>query len=192
VIYRQRILFGLVLITCAGCQPTKESPPTPPKKPAERATQSPPQTYDAYVARGREKLRLNTALQDRMFQINRAAWDVDQLAGVIRFQSPTGVIASAPVQIIGSFTAGTWTWAWANPLVNPKVARHAGQLRAYGTGHSVADLTAAKVMCDQQHCWDFVAADVAMNDDARGGFVGTAGDTMVFMTFGEVTLTNSP
>jgi hypothetical protein len=76
-------------------------------------------------------------------------------------------------------------WAWANPSVNRSLARNAEQLRAYGEQHGLVELTTPKLTCDERHCWDFVAASAARTN-AQGAYRGPAGDTMVFMTFGDV------
>ena len=159
---------------------------------AGAAAATPELSYETYVARGGEELKLRTALQEQTFQISRAAWNVDQDTGLIQFESPTGVVATAPVQIIGTYNTadGTWLWGWANPSVAPKLAQHAEQLRTYGQQHGIAELTTRKLPCDEQHCWTFVAAATAMTN-AQGAYRGPAGDTMVFMTFGDVTL-NKP
>jgi len=174
-----------VVMLSAGCQSTRRAPPAAGNSTRAAAPTSQP-TYETYISRGREQLKLRSALHQQMFQIDRAAWDVDQLSGFIRFESPGGVVTTAPVQILGTYADGTWTWAWANPGVSPKLTQEAELLRGYGQGHGVADLTVPKLACDAQHCWDFVAADIAMNG-ATGAYAGTSGDTIVFMTFGAVT-----
>jgi hypothetical protein len=96
------------------------------------------------------------------------------------------------VQIIGTYDTaeGTWTWAWANPLVSPSLAQHAEKLRSYGERHALAELLSRKLTCDEQHCWDFVAADVAMSG-AQGAYRGSSDTIMVFMTFGNISTSKS-
>lgn len=190
------LLLSAILFT-AGCQKTMKQAPAAAERNQASPAGSPPApasqpSYETYVARGSEELRLKTALQEQMFQISRAAWNVDQDTGIIQFQSPSGVVATAPVQIIGTYNTadGRWLWAWANPSVDPKLATHAEQLRAYGQQHGIAELTTRKLTCDEQHCWTFVAAEVAMTS-AQGAYRGPAGDTMVFMTFGTVSMNKS-
>jgi len=136
-----------------------------------------------------EELNIKMEMQENAFQISRAAWNVDQDSGVIRFEGANGIIATAPVQIIGTYntTDGTWLWAWDNPSVHPALAQHASAWRDYGQQNSLPELTTAKLSCDQEHCWTFVAADATMTS-AQGAYRGMAGDTVVFMTFGEVQL----
>jgi hypothetical protein len=148
--------------------------------------------YELLVRRGTNELQTNRAFQESAFKISQAAWDVDQDRGVIRFQSPDGIIAVAPVQILGTYNAadGTWLWAWSNPSIAPALAQQAAGMRVLGQQNSLAELTTATLTCDEAHCWDFIAAATAMNN-AQGAYRGMAGDTAVFMTFGAVTLSKS-
>jgi hypothetical protein len=151
-----------------------------------------PPSYDLLVRRGMEELSIKMEMQENAFQISRAAWNVDQDNGVIRFEGPNGIIATAPVQIIGIYNTaeGTWQWAWDNPSVHPALAEHASAWRDYGQQNSLPELTTSKLTCDQEHCWTFVAADATMTN-AQGAYRGIAGDTAVFMTFGEVQLSKA-
>ena len=184
----------LILALAYGCHRQTASPPKPQTTVRTSrggvlhpATAEPQLSYDELVRRGMNELELKNAMHDRAFQISRAAWNVDQDAGLIRFESPDGILAIAQVQIIGSYNTadGTWLWAWDNPSVNPSLAQLAGSMREYGQQNNLPELTTAKLECDQEHCWTFVAAAAAMTN-AQGGYRGMAGETAVFMTFGPV------
>src|SRR4051812_28372015 len=72
-------------------------------------------------------LQTLTAAHDGMWQIGQAAWSVDQDEGTIKFTSPRGMIATAPVQFVGSYNTqdGTWLWAWDNPSLEAPLTEHA-------------------------------------------------------------------
>jgi uncharacterized protein DUF6882 len=141
------------------------------------------------MARSIEELAITTAIFDRQFQLGQAAWQLSQGSAVITFTSPTGMIASAPAQIVGTYDTddGTWLWAWDNPTILPKLAKHAKLTRQYGKRQRISDLTTPKLTIAKKRCWEFAALTCKL-----GGFQcayrGPAGRTIVFITFGEVEL----
>jgi hypothetical protein len=145
--------------------------------------------HAAIIARSMEELRIKTAAHDRLFQIGRAAWRLDQDTGLITFTGPSGIITSAPAQIVGSFNTveGTWLWAWDNESVNPKLRVHAALTREYGEKHGIGELTSRKISTTEDKCWEFAALTCHLGN-YQGAYRGPGGDTMVFITFGEVKL----
>lgn len=69
-------------------------------------------------------------------RIGEAAWDVDMITGLMRFEDPkTGAVITTACQFLGteSIATNTWLWAWANetsgiPTSLLKTARALGQL----------------------------------------------------------------
>ena len=127
-----------------------------------------------------------------MWQISEAAWSVDQDKGTITFDSPKGIRATAPVQIVGTYNTddGSWLWGWDNPSVDAPLAEHAKKVRAYGQEKAFDILTTRKLICPEDQCWDFAALS-CMLCEAQGAYRGPAGKARVFMTFGEVSLRKS-
>jgi hypothetical protein len=80
-------------------------------------------SYRDLVAQSLEELRLKTAAHDQLWHLSDADWSVDQDAGEIVFATRNGVVATCPVQIIGTFNTddATWLWAWDHPSVKPAV-----------------------------------------------------------------------
>ena len=70
--------------------------------------------YRPLVEQSLEELRLKTAAHDRLWHVGDADWSVDQDVGDIIFSARNGVVATCPVQIIGTFDTNdsTWLWAW--------------------------------------------------------------------------------
>jgi len=134
-------------------------------------------------------LRALTAAHDGMFQISRAAWSVDQGEGAITFTSPNGLIATAPVQIVGSYNTrdGTWLWGWDNPSLEEPLTEHARKVRSYGQERGYDLLTTPKLACPEEQCWELTAL-ACMLADAQGAYSGPAGATRIFMTFGGIKL----
>src|SRR5262249_39963895 len=151
-----------ILVFCfvCGCHHQTTEPPKPQTIVrhsrsggfAQPNASEPQLNYDELVRRGMNDLELKHAMYERTFQISQAAWNVDQDAGLIRFQSPDGNVATAQVQIIGMYnnTEGTWQWAWDNPSVNRPLAALADSMRAYGQQNNLLELTTAKLPCNEE------------------------------------------
>lgn len=136
-----------------------------------------------------EELRINTGMHDRLFQISKANWQLNQDTGIITFTSPEGLVASAPAQVVGSYNIvdSTWLWAWDNPSIEPTLTEHSKITRDYGTKRGIAELTTAKLTTTQEKCWEFTSLTCKLGNN-QGAYRGPAGETMVFITFGAVTL----
>lgn len=132
-----------------------------------------------------------TTAHQNTWHIDKAAWNVDQDAGIIVFTTPN-MRAEAPVQIIGTYNTkdGTWLWGWDHPSVVPALAEHARQMLQYGQEHGFARLTTLTFACTEQSCWELTALAFLLCR-ANGAFSGAAGTARVFMTFGQITLTKA-
>lgn len=141
-------------------------------------------------ARGKEDLAVKSAYAQRLYNIGGPGgrWDVDLDAGMIRFTDAT-TVASAPVQVIGTYNTkdGTWLWGWDHPSVPPPVAATAKVMKAYGDRHGVKAFTTRKIKCSEGDAWQF-AAVASYLTGAQGAYRGPSGSTLVFMTYGTVTL----
>jgi hypothetical protein len=151
-----------------------------------------PAGLETQIERAMNGLRAMTAAHDGMWQIGQAAWTVDQDAGTITFDSPKGIRATAPVQIIGSYNTqdGTWLWGWDNPSLEAPLTEHARKVRAYGQEKGFDILTTRKLVCPEDQCWE-LAALACMLCEAQGAYRGPAGTARIFMTFDKVTLGKS-
>lgn len=143
------------------------------------------------LARARSELELKTGFADRMWKIGSAAWSVDLDAGTIAFDAPDGTRAVAPVQVVGTLdtNAGTWMWGWDHPSVPKGCARDAAAVRDYGAARGLSDMTTRVIRCDEANAWEFTAIAAHLSN-AQGAYRGPTGATLVFMTFGTVTLSN--
>jgi hypothetical protein len=136
-----------------------------------------------------EELRLKTAAHDSGWHLAKASWAVDQDTGTIVFTRPDGITATCPVQIIGTYNTGngTWLWGWDHPSVIPPLQKDARKVRAYGEQHGSARLTTQKLSCTEEEAWQFAALACKLCE-AQGAYRGPSGPTLVFMTFGTVSL----
>ena len=137
-------------------------------------------------------LQAKTLGHDSTWRLSEADWSVNQDDGIIVFTTPNGICAKAAVQIIGTYNTddGTWLWGWDNPSLASPLVDHAAKLRAYGEEHSIARLTTSKFECSEEECWE-LAALASMLCSAQGAYRGPSGTTMVFMTFGDVSLSKA-
>ena len=144
--------------------------------------------YRALLDRSMEELRLKTAAHDAAWKLGSADWAVDQDTGLITF-TVKKVTATAPAQIIGTFNTldDTWLWGWDHPSVDEAMGEQARQLHDFGQKHGIAALTTRKLECDENEAWEFAALACHLCG-AQGAYRGPAGTALVFLTFGDVTL----
>ena len=144
-----------------------------------------------FVEASVEGLRLQTESHDRTWGISKADnWDVDQEAGVISWSFADGTKAVAPVQIIGSFNPndGSFMWGWDHPSVYPALQESARLVKQFGETHQLSKFTQQKIyISGESEAWEFVAVANRLAE-SNGGYRGDAGGPIVFMTFGEISL----
>jgi len=118
-----------------------------------------------------------------------ANWSMNQDEGLLRFAFADGMVAEAPAQAVGSYSEvdRSWMWAWENPSINEFLKRDALRMRAYGEEHAIGRLTRPQWRADMEWAWSMTALTAKLCD-AQGAFCGSAGPTRMFLTFGEVKL----
>lgn len=137
-----------------------------------------------------EGLRLQTGAHQGTWQLGESdRWDFDQETGELVFTFPDKIV-SAPAQIIGTFDGqnSSWMWAWANESIDPALARDSIRCRTYGEQHHIARLTTPAWPCEESEAWAMTAFANRLCE-SNGAYRGPAGTTLVFFTFGRVTLT---
>lgn len=147
--------------------------------------------FRAIIDRSMEELRIKTAAHDAGWGLGAADWGVDQDTGLITFTGKK-ITATAAAQIIGTYNTqdDTWLWGWDHPSVADNMADHARRVFDYGEQHGIAALTTRKLECSQDEAWEFTALACHLCG-AQGGYRGPAGTALVYMTFGEVALSQS-
>jgi hypothetical protein len=155
-------------------------------KPVRVPAAEPALDFDALLDQAMEELRIKTAGHDGIWQLSQADWDIDQDAGTIVFKSPSGITATCPVQIIGTFNIedSTWLWGWDHPSVEPALQQNAMLCRDYGERHGIDVLTARKLEgSSEDDGWQLTALACKLAG-AQGGYRATTEATLVFVTFG--------
>lgn len=144
---------------------------------------------DTVFARGVSEIALKTRLFQGIFGGGPFDWSVDLDAGRITFTSATKSV-SAPVQVVGTYNTldGTFLWGWDHPSI-PEPRRAAAHLaRRFGELHNLPAFTTRMIECTQEEAWRFTAVALYLSG-AQGAYRGPSGTTMVFMTFGNMTIT---
>jgi hypothetical protein len=158
------------------------SAPTPPDQP----TSEPDLTF----ARAATDLGTKTALHRQTWGMGEGGqWGVDLDAGIITFTNDRGWRITAPVQVVGTYNTadGTWLWGWDHPSVRPELGRDAETVRAFGEQYGLEVLTTRKVAVDEADGWQFTALACYLAQ-AQGGYRGPAGPTIIYLTFGGITI----
>jgi hypothetical protein len=114
-------------------------------------------------------------------------WDANLEEGWIRFAHQDGRVITAPVQVVGSYSQSdsSWEWAWNNPNVEPRLAKHAELARDYAAEFKLKQFTSPILTCSEGDAWQF-AAVACLVGEADGVYRAPFGDLLVFLTFGPV------
>ena len=137
-----------------------------------------------------EELTAKMEAHEKLFQIDKAAWELDQDAGTITFTSPDGTVATAPAQVVGTYNTAdkTWLWSWDNPSIDEKLTAHARLAKDFGGRHGPDELIRRKFETTEDWCWKYTAVTCKLGNH-QGAYRGPSGNTLVFITFGDVAAT---
>ncbi len=121
---------------------------------------------------------------------SEANWGVDLEAGKIKFIFADGRVAEADVQVVGTLAAnGSFMWGWDHPSVKGKAAKHAKLLKKFGEKHKIADLVTQPVVISEQAAWEYTALAMRLGENNGAYRANAGGGTLLYMTFGKISLT---
>lgn len=91
--------------------------------------------------------------------------------------------------MIGTYNTldGTFLWGWDHPSVPEPLAADARLAREFGRRQNLPLFTTRKVECTQEEAWAFTSVALYLSG-AQGLYRAPYGTTMVFLTFGRVTI----
>jgi hypothetical protein len=143
---------------------------------------------DLVFARAEAEAALKSEAFQNLLGDEPSHWDVDLDAGVITFTSATKVV-SAPLQVVGTYNTldGTFLWGWDHPSVPEPLGADARLAREFGRRQHLSLFTTRKVECTEEEAWGFTAVALYLSG-AEGTYRAPYGTTLVFLTFGEVTI----
>lgn len=138
--------------------------------------------------RAMNELRLKTEVHMGLCPLLEADWSINQDEGVIKFATDD-LEAVASVQIIGTYNTmdETWLWSWANSSIVPELQRDALRLRDFGLKQGFSWFAERKLGCTEEEAWELTAIGCQLCD-SQCAYRGPAGDTLVFVTFGDLSL----
>jgi hypothetical protein len=149
--------------------------------------------FEELLNESMDELQLKTQAHVNAWKIGEASrWDMNQDQGQLVFTFSTGIVATCPAQIIGTFDSKgkAWLWAWANPSLDEKLQQNALKVKDYGVKHTIKRLTDPTWKCKEADAWAMTALATKLCE-AQGAYRGPAGSTLVFFTFGEVMLSKA-
>lgn len=115
-------------------------------------------------------------------------WSLDQSQGRI-FWAFEDHVASAPVQILGSWNAqvSSFVWSWDNDSIVEPLCRTAAEVRAFGVEHGIGALTSSPLELDEGRVRDVIALAFRIGR-CTGLYHPFDGSLASYIAFGEVTL----
>jgi hypothetical protein len=115
-------------------------------------------------------------------------WSLDQAQGRI-FWAFEDHVASAEVQILGSWNAevNSFVWSWDNDSIADPLCRTAAEVRAFGQEHGVVALTSSPLELDEARVRDVVALAFSIGG-CTGLYHPFDGRLASYIAFGAVTL----
>lgn len=161
---------------------------------AAGAAAASPAAVELFVRQSVEGLKTQTSAHSATWHLGEEkSWSVDQDQGLIRFVFANGVVATAPVQIVGTYNpkSGTFLWGWDHPSVSAPLRRAATRVRDYGLKNKHGPFTTREIECTEEQAWEFTAV-AARLDSANGAYRASSGGPLVYMTFGEIKLAKQP
>jgi len=143
---------------------------------------------DLVFARAEAEAALKSQVLPSVLGDEPSDFEVDLESGVITFTAATKVI-SAPIQVVGTYNTldGTFLWGWDHPSVPEPLGADARLAREFGRRHDLPLFTTRKVECTEDQAWVFASVALYLAG-AQGTYRAPFGTTMVFMTFGKVTI----
>lgn len=145
---------------------------------------------ETYIQQSLEGLKEQTTAHTNTWNLGRdTEWRFDLTEGTLRWFFEDGTVASAPMQVIGTYNpdSKSFLWGWDHPSVPAPLRAHAQLVKDFGEEHGMPTLTTPEVECTENEAWEFTAV-AARLAGANGAYRGDAGGPLVYMTFGQVTL----
>jgi hypothetical protein len=144
---------------------------------------------DTLVTEGHAEIARTTEEHTARWGLGTAQrWALDQSQGRIMW-SFADHVASAPVQILGSWNAkvNSFVWSWDNASVAEQLCRTASDVRAFGAEHGIGALTSSPLPLDEARVRDVVALAFRVSR-CTGLYHPFDGALASYIAFGEVTL----
>jgi hypothetical protein len=143
---------------------------------------------DLTLTRAMNELRSKTQANQTMLFDKMERWDADLNAGTITFEV-SGITATAPMQLIGSFDTAdsTWIWGWAYPEPRPAITQAAVKCREFGERYKLEEYAWPSFEYTEEDSWQLAAVALYLWQ-GTGVYRGRTGTAYTFFAFGDVTM----
>jgi hypothetical protein len=190
-LHRRQVLLGCGSLFVAGAafRPLTALAQTAGTEPGRYPSRLSETEVDAVFERAEQELKAKTSAHVGAWRLDEADWAADLDQGTITFRRGELLVATAPVQVIGTFVAdsGSWMWGWDHPSVPAPAAADARRVRDFGKVQGLEALTTRQIKANEEDAWLFTALAAHLGN-ATGAYRGPAGKAAVFMTFGALTM----
>ncbi len=147
---------------------------------------------DVYLAAAWAELNATQKHLARSGKLTHVEWEIDPDAGLISFSRQDGVVARAPVQIVGAWDPAKerFAWGWDANGISPRMRADAERTRWFGDKHCLREFTGPILPADEREAWRL--ASVAMKVNAAAGvYRAPTPRGSVFLTMGDVRVTET-
>ena len=144
---------------------------------------------ETLLMQGRERIDKTTRAHAERWGLGTAKrWALDQDDGRIVWSFEDRV-ASADVQILGSWNAQvtSFVWSWDNDSIQAPLCATAEKVRAFGAEHGVAALNSSPLKLGEEQVRDLVALAFQVGG-CTGLYHPYDGKLATYITFGPVTI----
>jgi hypothetical protein len=148
--------------------------------------------HETLLLQGRELIHQTTLAHSARWGLGTARrWALDQDTGTIMWSFEDHV-ASAPVQILGSWnsTVNSFVWSWDNETIQAPLCVTAEKVRGFGAENDVPALTTSPLNLDEGQVRDLVALAFRVGD-CTGLYHPFDGKLATYIAFGTVTIEES-
>ena len=142
--------------------------------------------YPRFCEKALNDMRAKSSAHESLWGLGHSErWDLNQDDGRLIFTFPDKIVF-CDAQIIGTWhrPSQTWRWAWSNPSVAKSLTAQSEKIKAYGAQQKIERLTTEKWPGTEEEAWQ-MAALACLICDTQGIYRGPAGDTVVFIAFGQ-------
>jgi len=147
---------------------------------------------ETLVTEGHAEIARTTQAHAERWGLGQAKrWVLDQGDGRISW-SFDDHIASAPCQILGSWSGqvNSFVWSWDNSSIADALCETASNVRAFGAEHGIGALTSSPLELDESRVRDLIAVAFRVGR-CTGLYHPYDGQLASYIAFGEVTLEES-
>ncbi len=143
-----------------------------------------------FIVTALAELEQQTAAHQEIWHLGaEQQWAANLDTGTLALTFADGTVATAPIQIVGTYDSenGTFLWAWEHPSVPEPLRTAAQQARQWGEANAAEFYASPRLRCSEQVAWEFTAVTARLGG-AKGAYRAITGSTQIYMTFAEVSL----